>query len=54
MLGERWVTKTSGRQAGQLVHKQDKFVYIPVLEVLEALLQNESFFSQVIMSANLK
>lgn len=42
------VTKTSCRQPGQLVHKQDKFLYVPILETLEILPQNEFLSSQVI------
>ena len=48
VLGERWVTKTSGRRCGELVHKEDKFVYVPILETLEMLLKNESLSTEVI------
>jgi len=39
----QWVTKANG----ELVRKEDKFVYVPVLKTLEILLQNEAFSNQV-------
>jgi len=48
VLGERWITKKSGQQAGELVHKKDKYVYVPILETLEMLLKNESLSTMVI------
>ena len=48
MLGERWVTKKSGRQAGQLVRKEDELVYIPILETIQVLLNNVSVSTEVI------
>lgn len=47
MLGEKWVTKMSGQQAGQLVRKEDKFVYVPIIETLEMLLKIEPLSTEI-------
>ena len=49
-LLSRLITEThrSGRLAGQLVHKEDKLVYIPILETIQILLNNVSVSTKVI------
>ena len=45
--GSHWITSTSSQTAGQLVLKDDKFIYIPILETLQQLLCNKSVLTEV-------
>lgn len=47
-LGTYSSWKTHGMQR-QLVNVKDEFVYIPILEVLERMLQNQTIFEEVTM-----
>ena len=41
---QAWQTHGTGRQ---LVEVKDEFVYVPLLQVLERMLQNNSIFEEV-------
>lgn len=44
---QAWLTHGTGRQ---LVEVKDEFVYVPLLQVLERMLQNDSIFEEVIIT----
>ena len=46
-LGSHWVTSTSSKTSGQLKMKDNKFVYVPMIETLQQLMNNESVLSEV-------
>lgn len=41
---QAWQTQGTGRQLAEV---KDEFMYVPILEVLERMLQNNRFFEEV-------
>ena len=46
-LGTRWVTSKKSNSAGSLVMKEDKFVYVSILQTLQQILHNQSIRKEV-------
>ena len=41
-LCSRWVTDKKVKNSGNLIQKDDKFVYVPILQTLQQLINNDS------------
>ena len=46
-LGSRWVTDKKVKNSGNLIQKDDKFVYVPILQTLQQLINNDSIRKEV-------
>ena len=47
-LESRWVTSKMNKTAGSLVLKQDKFLYIPIIQTLQQIIKNDSIRNEVV------
>ena len=46
-LGSRWVTDKKVKNSGNLIQKDNKFVYVPILQTLQQLINNDSIRKEV-------
>ena len=46
-LGSCWVTDKNVKNSGNLIQKDDKFVYVPILQTLQQLINNDSIRKEV-------